>query len=339
MYAADGVRFLRTTDITDDGTLLPGGVHVPEELVNGYLLKDDDLLISRSGTVGRSFLYRQDAHGPCSYAGYLVRFELGPKIVPEFAFYFTKTTAFADFLKVSAIQSTIDNVNGEKYANSPVPLPPVHEQEAIARLAAHYSGQVTRLIRNKRRLIALLNEEKQAIIQQAVTRGLDPDVPLKPSGVEWLGETPAHWSVGTLGRQLSKIEQGWSPVAAEGPMEDDQWAVLRLSAIRRGIFDPYSTKPIAKTATVPTSLAIADGDVLLTRSNTRDRVGDACLARNVRPRTIFSDLIFRLTPRLSLGALYLMYLLLSRTGRNQIEADARGSSGSMPKISHGHIRS
>jgi type I restriction enzyme, S subunit len=208
-YVADGVRFLRTTDITDDGALRPGGVHVPEELAGDYMLKDNDLLISRSGTVGRSFLYNEDSHGPCSYAGYLVRFELGPKVVPEFVFYFTKTIAFADFLKISAIQSTIDNVNGEKYANSPLPLPPIDEQEAITRFVSNSDRQISRLIRNKRRLIALLNEEKQAIIQQAVTRGLDPNVPMNPSGVEWLGEVPAHWSVRRMSTFSPKISNGW----------------------------------------------------------------------------------------------------------------------------------
>ena len=57
-------------------------------------------------------------------------------------------------------------------------------------------GRIQRYIRAKERLIELLEEQKRAVINQAVTRGLDPDVPLKPSGVEWLGDIPAHWEVG-----------------------------------------------------------------------------------------------------------------------------------------------
>lgn len=76
-----------------------------------------------------------------------------------------------------------------------IPVPPLEEQEFIVRFVQAFDHRFSRLIRNKRRLIALLNEEKQAIIQQAVTRGLDPDVPLKPSGVEWLGDIPDHWEV------------------------------------------------------------------------------------------------------------------------------------------------
>ena len=77
-----------------------------------------------------------------------------------------------------------------------LPVPPKEEQEQIGQFVASLARRTNRLLRAKQRLIALLNEQKQAIIQRAVTRGLDPDVRLKPSGVDWLGEVPAHW--GTL---------------------------------------------------------------------------------------------------------------------------------------------
>src|SRR5690554_3527656 len=70
-YTATGVRFIRTTDITEDGELKTSGVYLPEEAVRDYMLADGDVLISRSGTIGRSFLYDSKKHGPCAYAGYL----------------------------------------------------------------------------------------------------------------------------------------------------------------------------------------------------------------------------------------------------------------------------
>lgn len=70
-YAESGVRFIRTTDITDEGELRPEGVLIQGNLVGEYLLSKDDLLISRSGTVGRSFLHDPQLHGKCAYAGYL----------------------------------------------------------------------------------------------------------------------------------------------------------------------------------------------------------------------------------------------------------------------------
>jgi type I restriction enzyme S subunit len=76
-----------------------------------------------------------------------------------------------------------------------MPLPPPAEQAAIVRFLDWANGRLERAIRAKRKVIALLNEQKQAIIHRAVTRGLDPTVPLKPSGIPWLGEIPAHWEV------------------------------------------------------------------------------------------------------------------------------------------------
>ena len=130
---------------------------------------DGDVLISRSGTIGRSLLYDRSVHGPCAYAGYLVRFVLASEVLPKYIFLFTKTQAFAGFLRMMAISSTIENVNGEKYANSPLALPPLPEQAAIVRFLDHADRRIRRYIRAKQRLITLLEEQKQALIHQAVT--------------------------------------------------------------------------------------------------------------------------------------------------------------------------
>jgi type I restriction enzyme, S subunit len=86
-------------------------------------------------------------------------------------------------------------------------LPPLPEQSAIARFLDHADGRIRRYIRARQKLIKLLEEEKLAMIQRAVTRGLDPNVRLKPSGVEWLGDVPEHWEVRRV-KQLSQILRG-----------------------------------------------------------------------------------------------------------------------------------
>ena len=85
--------------------------------------------------------------------------------------------------------------------------PPLHEQAAIVRYMDHADRRIRRYVRAKRRLIALLQEEKQAVVNQGVTRGLDPNVRLKPSGVEWLGDVPEHWVVAQLGR-IGRFSKG-----------------------------------------------------------------------------------------------------------------------------------
>src|ERR1017187_3917885 len=88
------------------------------------------------------------------------------------------------------------------------PCPPPAEQMAIVRFLDWANGRLEWAIRAKRKVIALLNEQKQAIIHRAVTRGLDPSVPVKPSGVPWLGDIPQHWDVATIGATATLIQTG-----------------------------------------------------------------------------------------------------------------------------------
>ncbi|MBN1859716.1 hypothetical protein JW848_11030 [Candidatus Bipolaricaulota bacterium] len=288
----------------------------------------------------------QGAVGVSSYRGivspaYVVQ---RPRKVadPRFLHHLLRTPGFAKEAERWSYGITSDmwSLRPEHFKLICMCLPPLPEQDAIVRFIEYVDRRIRRYIRAKQKLIKLLEEQKQAIIHRAVTRGLDPDVPLKDSGVEWLGEVPEHWEVMLLSRGLTGIGQGWSPVAAEGDLSPDQWAVLTLSSVRRGRFKSDAIKPIAESAKVPDGIEVRDGDLLLTRSNTRDLVGDTCVVSGVRPRTVICDLIYRLAPDLRrFDSSFLMYLLLSRVGRRQIEQDARGSSGTMPKISQRHIRS
>ena len=85
------------------------------------------------------------------------------------------------------------------FLSATIPLPPLPEQRAIVRYLDYVDRRIRRYVTAKQKLIALLEEEKQAVINRAVTRGLDPNVRLKPSGVEWLGDVPEHWEVRRLG--------------------------------------------------------------------------------------------------------------------------------------------
>jgi type I restriction enzyme S subunit len=88
------------------------------------------------------------------------------------------------------------------------PLPPLHEQAAIVRFLDHVNRRIERTILAKRKVITLLNEQKQVIIHQAVTRGLNPNVRMKPSGIPWHGEIPEHWEVISVGAATSILQTG-----------------------------------------------------------------------------------------------------------------------------------
>jgi type I restriction enzyme, S subunit len=193
-------RYIRITDISEDGSLRNDTYKsLPEEIAEPYLLKKGDLLFARSGaTVGKSILYH-DSWGKACYAGYLIRLRINSHISnPNFISYFVTSSAYQNWLSSVFIQATIQNVSAEKYANLLVPVPSLPEQRAIITFLDHETERINALIAKKERLIELLQEKRAALISHAVTKGLDPMVPMKDSGVEWLGEIPMHWEVKRL---------------------------------------------------------------------------------------------------------------------------------------------
>lgn len=127
---------------------------------------------------------------------YLV-LSLGPEIQSEYAnLLFRDRTMVAQYLVCSkGVGSIQRNLYWPYLKQVNTPLPPPDEQTAIARYLDHQNHLINRYIRARRKLITLLEAQKQAIIQQAVTRGLNPDAPMKDSGVAWLGEVPEGWEV------------------------------------------------------------------------------------------------------------------------------------------------
>ncbi|CUA90375.1 Restriction endonuclease S subunit [Chelatococcus sambhunathii] len=132
----------------------------------------------------------------------------------------------------------------DRFGSIHVPQPPESEQRKIVQFIRAYDVRVRRLIRNKRRLIGLLNEQKQAIINRAVTRGLNPDAPMKPTGIDWMPEVPAHWEVKPLKWFLTAIVGGSTPPSGQEDCWDGDivWVTpedisrnARLSSSRRTI--------------------------------------------------------------------------------------------------------
>src|SRR5207253_2541810 len=140
------------------------------------------------------------------------------------------------------------------------PCPKADEQDAIVRFVDHANGRIERAIRTKKKLIALLNEQKQAIIHRAVTRGLDPNVPLKPSGIPWLGDIPKHWEARPLKQLLSRMDYGTS----ENARGEGKVRVLGMGHIQDG---KISIPENGGLDAMPAGLLLAKHDLLFNRTN------------------------------------------------------------------------
>lgn len=271
-------RFVRITDIDNSGRLKDETFRsLPEEIARPYLLRDGDLLFARSGSVGRTFLYRE-TWGRCAYAGYLVRASPNQNVASSrFLSFFTYSTAYLSWVRSVAIQATIENVSAEKYARLAVPLPPIEEQRTIAAFLDRETAKVDALIEKKRLLIERIEEQRTALISRTVTRGLppeaaraaglDPSPRLKPSGVEWLGEVPEHWEPGRLSHFWTAIDCKHRTV---GFVEDaDGIPVVSIREVEGATVSLAGAK-----RTTPDEFAImAEGE-------RRPRLGDIIYSRN-----------------------------------------------------------
>lgn len=176
-----------------------------------------------------------------------------------------------------------------------LPCPPLAEQESIVRFLDHADRLIRRYIRAKKKLIALLNEQKQAIIHQAVTRGLDPNVKLKPSGVDWLGDIPEHWEIRRLRTLVRHIDQGVSPQAEAQLSDEKTWGVLKAGCVNHGTFRPTEHKRLPVNFEIDTNIVIKTGDVLVSRAcGSPHLVGSVARVTPNNYNLILSDKTFRL---------------------------------------------
>jgi type I restriction enzyme S subunit len=227
------------------------------------------------------------------------------------------------------------HITKSKLGSIQIPLIPYDEQTQIANFLDHETARIGALIEEQQRLIELLDEKRKAVISHAVTKGLKPDVPLKDSGSEWLGEVPAHWSVVPVRRIIYSIDQGWSPEASNTPADHGEWGVIKLSAVDRGRFWPSENKALNLTHENVYSLKIEKNDFLLTRANTPERVADVALVDEDPGNMVLCDLCYRLTlDSAKINKSFLRRFMCSQAARAQITSDARGTSGSMVKVSH-----
>jgi type I restriction enzyme, S subunit len=248
-------------------------------------------------------------------------------VSPDFGFQFLNVwdTSKAIYGYGSGLRQNLDFSH---FKRMPVAIPPPAEQAAIARLLDWANGRLERAIRAKRKVIALLNEQKQAIIHLAVTRGLDPSVPLKPSGIPWLGDIPQHWEVRRLRTLVDRIDQGVSPLTAGFLAEGDSWGVLKSGCVNRGIFRETEHKQLARSFEIDPRIVVKAGDVLISRAcGSPTLVGSVGRVKALRYKLILSDKTFRACFKCSIDADFMVFAMNCRYYRQQVEQAISGAEG------------
>jgi type I restriction enzyme, S subunit len=184
-------RFVATEDVT------------PEGISNSFSC-GDVLFGKLRPYLAKSWL--ADFSGICSSELLVLT---SKKVNPRFLHYFTLTEEFIDQVDSSTYGSKMPRASWDFIGLLEVPIP-CNESKKIAHFLDHETAKIDALIEKQQRLVELLKEKRQAVISHAVTKGLNPNAPMKDSGVEWLGEVPAHWKVASLG-YYAQISTGATP--------------------------------------------------------------------------------------------------------------------------------
>ncbi len=158
-------------------------------------LKPGDLVMSVRGTLGKIGLVPDEIRNSNITANLMRLSPKRRKVIPKYMTCLLESYFFQNILEVASDQTTIKTITVPDLVSTILPIPSLHEQQSIANYLDSKTHKIDTLIEKKQKQIELLKEQRTAVINHAVTKGLNLDVKMKDSGIEWLGEIPAHWKV------------------------------------------------------------------------------------------------------------------------------------------------
>lgn len=173
------------------------------ERINTYSYDGEAILTAGDGDIGKIFHY---INGKFDFHQRVYMFYKFNNILVAFLYFYIQENLHKEVIKLSA-KTTVDSLRLPMLQDFVVSIPPPQEQQQIAKFLDNATQKIDTLITRQEKLIELLKEKRQAVISHAVTKGLNPDVKFKDSGVEWLGDVPEDWGINKL-RYVFKFSTG-----------------------------------------------------------------------------------------------------------------------------------
>lgn len=254
----------------------------------------------------------------------------------QFAHNLFRSTSFQEeyYRYGKGIVADLWSTNYSEMKNISIPVPPLNEQKIIASFLESETSKIDTLVTEQEKLIELLKEKRQAIISHAVTKGLDPKVKMKDSGVDWLGETPEHWYISRFCYETwVRARLGWKGLKADEYV-DEGYIFLATPNIKDSEIDFTNVNYISlERYEESPEIMLAEGDILLTKDGST--LGTVNLVRKLpKPATVNSSIAV-ITPKKNLNSEFLLYVLKSSYIENIIQL-LKGGMG-VPHLFQGDI--
>ena len=294
--------------ISSDGRHMGRALHsVSSEVateLGAHVIPEDSIIYAKIGAA--LFLNRRRVTTmPCCIDNNMTAYVPHKReLTPDWAFYWTTIVDFGALANPGAVPSLSE---GDQ-TNIPILVPPMQEQRAIAYFLDHETAEIDALVARKERLIELLLEKRTALITRAVTKGLDPNVSMKDSGVEWLGEIPAHWNVNRLRVTVTGCQNGAWGTEADG-MHD--MVCVRVADFDRLQFRARLDNPTVRSIEpkIAQTRRLEQGDLLLEKSGGGEKqpVG-AVVIYDHEESAVCSNFVARMQVATGHSPRYLTYL-------------------------------
>jgi type I restriction enzyme S subunit len=281
-------------------------------------VRSGDLLICEGGDVGRAAIYSGEPGRIFQNSVHRARGYQGSDI--RYLKYLLTSLHGSGWLDILCNKATIAHFTVEKLGSLGIPDIPTEEQHRIADFLDAETARIEQLSALQTTVLEKLDQRDRAVRDSLVD-----------SLVDQIGELP-------LRRFASKIEQGSSPSCENHPRESNRWGVLKLSAVKSGYFYPEENKQLPDDIEPTREYEVHDGDLLVSRANTPELVGDVAVATNAGHGLLLPDLIYRVGLGREIEADFAAQVFLSTRVRSLIQATARGSSQSMVKLRGEDIR-
>tara|TARA_R110001583_G_scaffold46818_1_gene146681 strand:- start:1742 stop:3145 length:1404 start_codon:yes stop_codon:yes gene_type:complete len=292
-----------------------------------FLLVDGDILFSHINSlpmVGNAAIYRSD--NPLLHGMNLLRIRPASSAVSNWILYWLKSKGVREDVESRAKPAINQaSISTGSVRALPALIPTLFEQTQIARFLDHETAKIDTLIHEQKRLIELLKEKLQAVISHAVTKGLDPDVPMKDSGAEWLGEVPEHWAVGKL-RWYATIQGGIAKGKDYADEETVTLPYLRVANVQAGYIDLETIKEIAVLESEIDRYSLKEGDVLMNEGGDNDKLGRGAVWEGQITPCLHQNHVFAIRPKQYLSPEWLAMFTQSSRARSYFFLNSKQST-------------
>lgn len=309
-----------------------------KECCQKYIPEIDDIYMIKSGaTTGRVAIV--DTTRVFTIWSPLAVFRCNKDcMLPKFLYYYLQSPAFQKEVEFGWTFGTQQNVGMRSLEQMKVCVPQLNKQDTIANYLDNQCSQIDLLLQKALTSIEEYKKLKQAVITQAVTKGVRGEREMKDSGVEWIGEIPKYWNIGKLKYYWISVESGVSVNAADRPIDNPaQYGVLKTSSVSKFIFNPHEHKQVNNDEYSRVTCPVTADCIIVSRMNTPDLVGACGYVEKTYPNLFLPDRLWQISFKNDVSAKFIWYYLNNKMVRSYISSLSTGTSSTMQNISQGQF--